>query len=86
MKNKKKIKLKEIDLSKRKKGEHPDIRENTYYLAKIYNGFYAGTFRKQWYGWNFNAVYDAGKQLWTTGLSEKGKDGWQKLYEIINIE
>jgi len=77
------MKLKKLDLAKRKKGEHPDINESSYYLAKIDGCWYADTFTRQWYGLNFDGVYTAGKQLWTIGLSEKGKDGWEELYEII---
>ena len=88
--------LKKIDLDKRcwfegcglleSSGDrpgHPDIREGgTCYLAKIDGRWYAGAFTMQHYGWNFDAVYDAGYQLWYSGLSPK-KDGWQELYEIV---
>ena len=66
--------LKEIDLSKSERCNHPDIKEKRYYLARINDKWYAGTFTKQWYGWNFDAVYDAGYQLDYGGL--------QELYEI----
>lgn len=71
-----KLKLIEIDLSKGNLGkcEHPDIKENQYYLAKIEGCWYASTFTKQWYGWNFNDVYGAGFQL--------SYSGWESLYEM----
>ena len=50
------------------------INSRRSYLAKIEKNWYAGTFTRYEYGWNFNAVYDAGFQLdW---------DGWEELYEI----
>ncbi len=70
------VKLNPVDVSKIVKCEHPDIKTEVYYLAKINNRWYAGTFGKQWYGWNFNAVYDAGFQL--------DYAGWQELYEVID--
>ncbi len=53
-----------------------DVRINyrSSYLAKIGGSWFAGKFSKQWYGWNFNAVYDAGYQV--------DYDGWEKLYHI----
>ena len=53
-----------------------EFKEGTFYLAKIQSRWYAGTFTKQWYGWNFNAVYTAGYQY--------NYDGWEELYEIID--
>ena len=76
-----KPKLKEIDLSKGEKGQHPDLKPNTFYLAKIEGHWYAGKFCKLWYGWNFYAVYSAGYQLSYGNTPEE--DGWEELYEII---
>jgi len=71
-------KLIPIDLSKSHENDHPDIKENAHYLARIQMvkniKWYAGTFSKLWYGWNFNAVYDAGYQL---------DYGFLELYEIV---
>lgn len=77
------VKLKKIDLTKGdlRKCEHPDIKEGVEYLALIdwnrgNNGrWYAGKFTKQHYGWNFDAVFDAGYQL--------SYSGWLELYEIV---
>jgi len=75
------VKLKKIDLEKRcgdYNCDHPDIKKNKFYLARI-SGiekpyWVAGQFSKEWYGWNFDSGYDAGLQL--------DDDGWLKLYEI----
>jgi len=72
------IELKEVDISKIRGCSHPDIKANTYYLAKINRRWFAGTFTHQWYGWNFDAVYDAGYHL------SYGK--WEALYEIVDTE
>ena len=45
------------------------------YLVKYGGEWYAGTFTKQWYGWNFNGVFDAGCQM--------DYPGWQAIYEIV---
>jgi len=67
--------LKKIDLSKIVECDHPDIKVGKNYLAKIYGEMHAGKFSRQWYGLNFEAVYDAGIQL--------NSKGWQRLYEIV---
>lgn len=42
----------------------PRFRDDgTFYLLRYRGRWYAGTAQKLWYGWNFNAVYDAGVQL-----------------------
>lgn len=64
-----------VDLRKRDDCQHPDIKAGKHYLAKIGRQYYAGTFSKQWYGWNFNAVYDAGIQL--------DDSDWKALWEIV---
>ncbi len=88
------IKLKEVPLSEMKKVpggstrdgyySHPLLKEGIYYLAKVDKRWYAGTFSKLWYGWNFYAVYDAGKQL--SNGHHPTKDGWEQLYIIIDKE
>ena len=74
-----KPKLVKIDLTKGDldKCEHPDIKKHQYYLAKIDGNWYADTFSKQWYGWNFNGVYSAGYQL--------SYGEWEELYEIRSV-
>lgn len=69
------ITLKKLDLSKREGCEHPDIKSTKQYLVKYDGSFYAGTFSRQWYGWNFNGIYGAGAQL--------DYDDWQEIYEIV---
>lgn len=42
----------------------PRFRDDgTFYLLRYRGRWYAGTAQKLWYGWNFDAVYDAGVQL-----------------------
>lgn len=88
------IELKEVRLSEMKKVpggntrdgyySHPLLKEGIFYLAKIGGRWYAGTFTKQWYGWNFNAVYSAGHQL-SCGRHPT-KEGWEQLSIIIDKE
>ena len=68
------IYLTKIDLSKRKGCEHPDIKSTKEYLVKYDGNFYAGSFYKEWYGWNFPGIYDAGAQL--------DYEEFQEIYEI----
>lgn len=37
--------------------------DGTFYLIRYHGRWYAGTAEKQWYGWSFDAVYDAGIQM-----------------------
>lgn len=48
--------------------------DGTFYLIRHNGRWYAGTVEKQWYGWNFDAVYDAGLQMDSSGL--------EAVYEI----
>lgn len=74
------MKLVKINLSKGKESNHPDIKPGrTQYLAKIDNRWHAGSFSRQWYGLNFQAVYDAGLQFDTPGTNHSR---WQELYLI----
>jgi hypothetical protein len=52
-----------IDLGKRKDCDHPEIETLKFYLVQYDGRFFAGQFEKEWYGWNFDGVYDAGTQL-----------------------
>lgn len=77
-------KLKKIDLKKccslKASGDfhdHPDIKSNKIYLAKIEGRYYAGRFSKQWYGWKFDG---AGLQLDKPGAN---CSMWQGLWEIV---
>lgn len=33
------------------------------YLGRVHGQWGAGDFTRQWYGWNWNAIYDAGTQI-----------------------
>jgi hypothetical protein len=52
-----------IDLGKLRGCKHPDIKESLFYLVQYDGNFHAGTFSKEWYGWSFDGIYDAGTQL-----------------------
>lgn len=60
--------------------DHKDIKSRKQYLAKVGGTFAAGTFSRQWYGWSFNAIYDAGLQLDKPGTNASM---WQGLWEIV---
>lgn len=78
-----KIKLIELDMTKSKGHEHPDINRDKEYLI-LYDGtLYAGTFTRQWYGWNFNEVYHAGVQFDEPGTN---MSSWQQIWEIKRIK
>ena len=67
------MKLKNIRLPIKEDDKRISSRKQ--YLCKIGGRWYANTFTKQHYGWNFDGVYDAGYQV--------DYDGWKKVYEII---
>ncbi len=84
------VKLKKVDLPIEANDE--GIKPHAFYLAKMDDGefnkngkfitglcgWYAGTFTKEEYGWNFDAVYDAGFQY--------NYPSWKELYEIVDKE
>jgi len=74
------MKLIEIDLTKGNKSNHPDIKKEIQYLAKINKTWFAGFFSKQWYGWNFDGWYGVGIQFDTPGTN---KSRWKQLFEIV---
>lgn len=87
-----KIRLKKIDLSKcahKKDGActndltiHPDISLKKNYLV-LWDGIYAaGTFNMQWYGLNFNGIFDAGLQFDAPGTNSSA---WEAVWEIIEL-
>ena len=67
-------KLVAIDLDKRNGCNHPDIKEDTFYLAIIDSCYFAGVFTKESHGWIFSEMYDCGVQF-------DDRD-WQGLWEI----
>jgi hypothetical protein len=83
------FKLKEIDLKKGNKSDHPDIKLGMKYLAEIqFHGnkestFIAGSFSRQWYGLNFDWFWScvAGLQFDTPGYNSSP---WLRLWEIIS--
>lgn len=59
--------------------DHPDITVRKQYLIKYNGDFYAGKFKRVWYGWSFCGVYDAGVQLDKPGTNGSN---WQAIWEI----
>ena len=76
------IHLQEIDLSKAREHEHPEIERGQDYLALIDDEFHAGRFSRQWYGWNFDgwSHNPAGLQFDAPGWNASG---WQRLWKIV---
>ncbi len=79
-------KLKRIDLSKCcerpggcGKSDHPDIKRNKTYLAKIGRSWSAGSFSREWFGWSF---FDGG--MGSVQLDKPGTNAsqWRALFEI----
>ena len=77
-----KIKLKEIDLSKGEKHNHPDIKYCKLYLAKVNGRYETGYFSEEHYGLSFSGFYSAGLQFDTPGWNSSG---WEQLWEVIEI-
>jgi hypothetical protein len=73
--------LEEIDLSKTTKHGGAGLSVGPTYLVLYCGRFYTGTFGKQWYGLNFNGIYDAGAQYDPPG---ENYSSWQKIWKIKN--
>ena len=73
-------KFKEVDLSKCKESNHPDIRSNRKYLVKIAGQYFLGYFSRQWYGWNFDDWGTSGIQLDEPGINSSG---WEGIWELV---
>lgn len=81
------MKLKEIDLTKCRTypggggglTDHPDITPGKKYLVHYNGDVYTGTFSYEWYGLNFNGIYDAGAQFDAPGTNSSV---WEKVFEI----
>lgn len=73
-------KLVPLDMSKAKGHELPGINEEDTYLVLWDGDFHAGTFSRQWYGWNFNGVYDAGLQFDAPGTN---RSHWEMVWRIV---
>lgn len=75
------VSLREIDLSRAREHEHPDIKPDRNYLAQIGGEFHAGQFSREWYGWNFEgwSHNPAGLQFDAPGWNASD---WERLWEI----
>lgn len=72
--------LTEIDLRKATGHECPGIVAQKHtYLALIDGKFHVGRFTREWYGLNFDAVYDAGLQFDAPG---ENQSDWQRVWRI----
>jgi hypothetical protein len=49
------------------------IKPGVVYVGKVYDQWGAGTFHKQWYGWNWDAIFGAGTQY---------NSDFKELYEL----
>lgn len=79
------LKLKRLDLRKSDKHNHPDVvPEDRYYLARVGDSLYLGTFSKQWYGLNFDCDWGvSGMQFDAPGTN---RSDWKELWEIQGIK
>jgi len=89
-----KIRLVKIDLCKSchfkgsdedgNRSDHPDIRPGRgNYLVRYDGRFYAGKFSMQWYGLNFEGIYDSGAQFDAPGTNASS---WQDVWEIQKVK
>ena len=83
MKKKFPFKVKKLDMSKANGHNHPDIKPNKgLYLCGFTGGYgwHIGRFSKQWYGLNFDGIYDAGLQFDAPG---QNASDWREIWEIL---
>lgn len=77
-------KLVKVDLSKGVKHDHADIRvDGTFYLVKIGKSYFAGRFRRMWFGLSFNNWYGGPIQFDTPGSNSSM---WRGVWEIVEQE
>jgi hypothetical protein len=75
--------LKEIDLSKGIKSDHPDLKtDGTQYLILYSDRYMVGTFSKVWFGLVCHAGW-LNPQFDTPGYNSSN---WQRVWEIIDNE
>ena len=75
------IELIELDMSKAREHEHPDISADKEYLILYDDDLFVGTFNRVWFGWNFNG-WHAPLQLDEPGTN---KSDWQQIWEIKRV-
>jgi hypothetical protein len=73
-------KLIPIDMKKASGHEHLDLNAKDTYLCLIGKRYYTGKFEREWYGWNFDAVYDAGCQFDAPGSNSSD---WRQIWKLI---
>ena len=59
--------------------DHPDIKQNTFYLCKIDGNYYAGKFLRTWFGLSFTGHYTYQYDKPNTNHSQ-----WENIWEIVN--
>lgn len=80
---KKAPKLVPINLKKGKEHEHPDIKEGskTEYLARVFGGWYVGSFYREWFGLTFSCNFGVSGSIQFDAPGSNGSE-WKELYEI----
>lgn len=73
-------KLVPLDMSLSDESEHPQINSKDTFLCLIGGTYHTGRFSKQWYGWNFEGVYDAGLQF---DAPVTNSSDWQQIWRIV---
>lgn len=68
-----------LDLKKGSGSNHPDIDRHHTYLVRYDGKYYLGSFSREWYGWNFNGIYDAGAQYNQPGTNASR---WEAIWEM----
>jgi len=69
----------EIDLSKGRKSDHPDVTTDRLYLVKVAGEWHFGRFSRQHYGLNFTNWGRSGLQFDTPGYNSSE---WERIVEI----
>lgn len=77
------LSLKEIDLSQTSKDGGAGLEAGPTYLVLYGGSYYVGSFSTQWYGLNFNGIYDAGAQYDPPG---NNYSEWQRIWRLDNAE
>lgn len=71
--------LREIDLARGDKSDHPDIVPGQLYVVKIYGAWHMGRFARVWYGLNFSPWGCSGIQFSAPGYN---LSAWERIIEF----
>lgn len=75
--------LMEIDLSQTTSKGGAGLEVGPTYLVLYHGEFHVGKFSKQWYGLNFEGIYDAGAQYDSPGTNYSA---WQRVWKFTNAK